>query len=93
MARPLIATNVPGCRSVVEDGATGFLCEVRSTNSLADTCIRFLDLPRERRIALGRAGREKMQREFDQALVVKAYSEAIRDVVPSPTTNAEGHAA
>ena len=93
MARPLIATDVPGCRSVVEHGVTGFLCEARSAESLAHACMHFLDLPRERRLALGQAGREKMQREFDQALVIRAYSDAIRQVVPSPITNAEGHAA
>jgi len=93
MARPLIATDVPGCRSVVEHGANGFLCEARSAEDLAAACTGFLELPRERRIALGRAGREKMQREFDQALVVGAYSEAIRHVVPSPLATAEGHAA
>jgi len=77
MARPLIATDVPGCRSVVDDGRTGLLCAVRSAKSLAAAIDRFLDLPAANRIAMGRAGRAKMEREFDKAIVVRAYREAL----------------
>lgn len=35
MARPVIATDVPGCPHVIVDGLTGFLCEARSSSSLA----------------------------------------------------------
>ena len=77
MARPLIATDVPGCRSVVDDGVSGILCEVRSGESLAAACISFLGLSREEQAAMGRTGRVKMETAFDQALVVQAYRDAI----------------
>jgi glycosyltransferase involved in cell wall biosynthesis len=77
MARPLIATDVPGCRSVVEDGVSGLLCEVRSGESLAAACFSFLGRSLEEQTAMGRAGREKMETEFDQAFVVQAYRDAI----------------
>jgi glycosyltransferase involved in cell wall biosynthesis len=93
MARPLIATDVPGCRSVVDDGVTGFLCEVRSGESLAQACLRFLDLTREEQIALGRAGRAKMQLEFDQAHVIAAYQQAITDIFAPRAGELEGAAA
>src|SRR5262249_37362149 len=49
MGRPLIATDVPGCRQVVEDGVNGFLCDVRNSGSLAVAMRRFVDLsPAER---------------------------------------------
>lgn len=86
MARPLIASDVPGCRSVVEDGVTGFLCEVRSGESLAQACLAFLDLPHDAQIAMGRAGRAKMEREFDQAYVVDAYRQAIADALQHSST-------
>src|SRR5699024_11014592 len=35
MARPVIATDVPGCRAVVEDQVTGLFCEAQSADSLA----------------------------------------------------------
>lgn len=80
MARPLIATNVPGCRSVVDDGVTGFLCEVRSGESLALACQRFFDLAQHQRAAMGLAGRKKMERQFDQELVVSAYRKAMTEI-------------
>lgn len=79
MARPVIASDVPGCRAVVDDGVTGLLCEARSGESLAGACLRFLDLPREKQAALGRAGRQKMEREYDQPLVASAYRDAIAE--------------
>ncbi len=80
MARPLIATDVPGCRTVVDHNETGFLCDVRSVDSLATAMRRFLDLPVERRSEMGQAGRAKMEREYDQKLVVEAYAHAVRDL-------------
>jgi glycosyltransferase involved in cell wall biosynthesis len=77
MARPVIATNVPGCRTVVEDGVTGLLCRVRDDASLADAMARFLALPAPARAAMGAAGRAKIAREFDQALVIDAYRDVI----------------
>jgi glycosyltransferase involved in cell wall biosynthesis len=81
MARPVIATDVPGCRSVVEDGVTGYLCEVRSGQSLSEACLRFIELEREQQVALGLAGRKKMQLEFDEAHVIGAYRSAIAGVL------------
>lgn len=77
MARPLIATDVPGCRAVLDADVSGFLCEVRSAESLAAAIVLFLDLPPEKRVEMGFAGRTKMEREFDEAIVVRAYREAI----------------
>ncbi|MCI2395676.1 glycosyltransferase family 4 protein [Aliiroseovarius sediminis] len=80
MARPVIATDVPGCRHVVEDGITGLLCAPRNTDSLRDTIQAFTALPPSAREAMGRAGRGKMKREYDQAIVVRAYLAAIAEV-------------
>lgn len=77
LGRPLIATNVPGCRAVVDPGKTGFLCAPYDPGSLAAACLEFLSLSTERRRAMGLAGRMKMEREFDQSIVVAAYRSAI----------------
>lgn len=82
MARPLIATDVPGCRAVVDRDVSGFLCDVRSAESLAAAMQRFLGLSSQVQQAMGAAGRTKMVREFDQALVVDAYRAAL-DVIAS----------
>lgn len=77
LGRPLIATDVPGCRAVVDPGNTGFLCPPYDPGSLAAACLEFLSLSTERRRAMGLAGRMKMEREFDQSIVVAAYRRAI----------------
>ena len=77
MARPVIATDVPGCRAVVDSGKTGLLCAARSGDALADACLRFLDIPPAARHAMGQAGRARMEREYDEALVIRAYQTAI----------------
>ena len=77
IARPLIATDVPGCRAVVDRDVSGYLCDVKSAESLAGAMERFLALSPEAQRAMGAAGRAKMEREFDQRLVVDAYREAL----------------
>jgi glycosyltransferase involved in cell wall biosynthesis len=79
MARPLITTDVPGCRQVVDEGMNGFLCDVRSARSLADAMLRMIGLSPDERAAMGAAGREKMEREYDEKLVVARYLDAIAD--------------
>lgn len=81
MGRPVIATDVPGCRAVLEEGHTGFFCDVRSGESLAGACAHFLALSQKQRAAIGEAGRAKMEAEFDQKIVVDAYRAALRDVI------------
>ena len=78
MAVPMIATDVPGCRDVVADGENGFLCQARSPASLAAAMKRMLRLEPDERAAMGRRAREKVEREFDQALVVNAYLQALQ---------------
>ena len=77
MARPVISTDTPGCREVVDDGLTGYLCAARSAESLYESMVEFLTLPQADRQSMGEAGRVKMEREYDQALVIKAYQEEI----------------
>ncbi|MCF7728049.1 glycosyltransferase family 4 protein [Sulfitobacter sp. M22] len=77
MARPLIATDVPGCRAVVDHNVSGLLCDVRNADSLATAMERFLTLSPQAQAKMGQAGRAKMEREFDQALVVAAYRKAL----------------
>ena len=73
MARPLIATDVPGCRDVIEDGVTGMLCGAHSASALAEAMERMLELTPHQLAAMGAAGRRKVEAEFDQRLVAEAY--------------------
>jgi glycosyltransferase involved in cell wall biosynthesis len=80
MARPLIASDVPGCRDVVDDGVNGFLCKVRDSTSLAAAMRRLLELPRAQQLAMGEAGRRKVQERFSEAFVIRAYLDVLASV-------------
>ncbi|WP_371170240.1 glycosyltransferase family 4 protein [Aliiroseovarius sp. 2305UL8-7] len=77
MARPLIATDVPGCRHVIDEGVTGLLCPSHSVSGLCQSIEAFQCLPPTKRKAMGEAGREKMAREHDQRIVVTEYLRAV----------------
>ena len=68
--RPLITSRIPGCMEAVEDGRTGLLISVRDADSLYEAMKTMLETDRERRKAMGLAGREKMEREFAKERVV-----------------------
>lgn len=71
--RPVITTYNPGCRETVDDGVTGLLVKPRDTDDLVAKIRQFLSLTYEQRRQMGIRGREKMEREFDRQIVVKAY--------------------
>ena len=77
MGKPLIATDVPGCRHVAEEGVNGYLCAVRDPRSLAEAMLKMLRLPPGRRAEMGAAARARAEAEFDERLVVQAYVRAI----------------
>ncbi|MEX3583173.1 MAG: glycosyltransferase family 4 protein [Burkholderia sp.] len=78
MCRPIVATDVPGCRDVVADGETGLLCTARDSASLAEKMAAMLDMPAQARRAMGERGRQRVLREFDEANVVERYRQTIR---------------
>ncbi len=81
MARPIVTTDVPGCREVVEDRRTGLLCAVRDGRSLADAMARMVELEGAARTAMGLAGRDKVVREFSEHLVIDRYLQRIANAV------------
>jgi len=81
MAKPIITTNVPGCKEVVDDGGNGYLCEVKDADSLAVQMQKMILLSDEERREMGRKGREKVMREFDEKIVIEKYREVIKALV------------
>jgi glycosyltransferase involved in cell wall biosynthesis len=77
MARPIITTDVVGCREVVDHEVNGFLCQAMDAADLADQMIRFLELRPEVRREMGEAGRRKVLSRFDVRDVVRMYKERV----------------
>lgn len=85
MARPVITTDAPGCRDVIDDGKTGLLCLPRSAQDLARCMLAFIEMTPEARAAMGQMGRAKMEREFDEQSVIDRYVAAIDPVMSEGT--------
>jgi glycosyltransferase involved in cell wall biosynthesis len=81
MARPLITTDVTGCRDIVENNWNGLLCKVRDGKDLAQKMEQMMKLPETDRKQMGERGREKMIREFDKNTVIKMYLQAINEIL------------
>lgn len=77
MARPIIATDVAGCRDVVDDQENGLLCKVRNAADLAEKMLHMARLPEERRLRMGAGGRRKAIAQFDENIVIAKYLSAI----------------
>lgn len=73
MAKPVIATDVVGCRDLVVDEVTGLLCEARNAQSLADAIQRFSQLSLAQRQQMGEAGRARVLANFADAQVLARY--------------------
>jgi glycosyltransferase involved in cell wall biosynthesis len=68
-ARPLITTDVPGCREVVSDGVDGLLVPARQSKPLAQAIARLVDDPVLAH-QLGEAARAKALAEYDERIIV-----------------------
>ncbi len=71
MGRPVITSDICGCREAVDAGKTGLLCRVKDADSLLQQMERMASLPRQARQEMGRVGRAKMEREFEKNTVVQ----------------------
>jgi len=79
MEKPVITTNNVGCRDVVEDKVTGYICEIKNPKHLAKKMIKILNLTDLQRNEMGKKGREKIIQEFDEKIVIDKYLNTIKD--------------
>ena len=71
--RPVLATDVPGCRETFVPGVSGIAFKPADPDDLVRAIEDFLSLPREKRAGMGREGRKLMEERFDRRIVVEAY--------------------
>ena len=75
--RPIITTNRPGCKEVVEDGFNGYLIECKDTKALKEKVEKFINLTFEEKKQMGLNARKKVEKEFDRQIVINAYLDEI----------------
>ncbi|WP_371702489.1 glycosyltransferase family 4 protein [Cupriavidus sp. L7L] len=77
MAKPIVATDVPGCRDVVRDGLTGRLCRARNADELTAALLAMCRCSRDTLQKMGQAGRLDVGSRFGEAQIVDIYLETI----------------
>lgn len=80
LAKPIVTTNVPGCNNVVDDGFNGFLCNLKDAEDLALNMIKIINLNNSERQQMGENSRKKVERQFDEKIVIEKYMNAIFNI-------------
>jgi glycosyltransferase involved in cell wall biosynthesis len=80
---PVIATDVGGNREVVAHGETGFLVPPGSPEAIASAALSLIDDP-ARALAMGRAGRKRIEQIFDLGIVVRRYEALYLELLGRP---------
>jgi len=80
MGRPSIVTDVPGCRHAIEPGKTGWLCELKSAQSLAEQMQAVTIMSANQLTQAGLAARHRMEQHFSEQIVVKAYLDCLSGI-------------
>ena len=83
MGRPLVATDVPGNRQLVEDGVNGMLCRLRDWESLAEAMLAMGRISAQERDAMGRSARRLVESCYGEDRIISAYLEAIAQLHPA----------
>lgn len=81
MGRPAIASDIPGCREPIDNGKSGYTFELKNVDDLVAKVEKFILLSYEEKAAMGKAAREKIEREYDRNIVTNIYIEEIKKIL------------
>jgi glycosyltransferase involved in cell wall biosynthesis len=76
-AKPIVASNVPGCNNIVDHRLNGILCKVKDEEDLALKMKEMYYMAPDLRSEMGLRGREIVERRFDHNIVIERYLKAI----------------
>ncbi|AHW61319.1 Glycosyltransferase involved in cell wall bisynthesis [Draconibacterium orientale] len=81
MNLPIVTTDVPGCREVVEHGTNGFLCQVKNADDLQNKMETMINLSQEERLKMGEEGRRIAENKYSEEIVIKLYKDKINELI------------
>ena len=85
MGKPIVTTNSVGCKEVVEEGKNGFLVPVKDSVALASAIEKLIN-NEELRVRMGKYGREKVLREFDERVIVNKMLSLYEEILANRVT-------
>lgn len=77
MGRPVITSDIPGCREAVAHGESGYLCQAKNVEDLYQVMKKFIELPYEEKRNMGINARAHMEKYFDKKVIVKKTMDKI----------------
>jgi glycosyltransferase involved in cell wall biosynthesis len=83
MEKPVIASDVAGCRDVVINGSNGLLCIPQNSDSLASSMQTMLEMTLAERTAMGENGRKRVFEQYRKQLIERIYLEQIQLILTS----------
>lgn len=78
--RPLIASNIPGCKEIIDNNINGYLFEVKKYQDLVEKIEIFLGKSYEDKIEMALKGRIKVENEFNREIVISKYINEIENI-------------
>ena len=78
--RPLLASDIPGCREAVVDGQSGYTFKVKDKDALLESMRKFMKLTSDEQKEMGIKGRQHIEKNFDRKLVVDIFINEIQEV-------------
>jgi glycosyltransferase involved in cell wall biosynthesis len=83
MGKPIITTDVAGCRSIVEHGVNGYKVKPKSAQAVAEAMLKMAQLSAKQRRLMGEKGRQKIETAFDHRLIAASFLETIQQSLES----------
>lgn len=77
VGRPLLVSDVPGCKELVEHGVNGFVFKPRNASDLKECILQFLKLEMQTKALMGRASRKLVEEKYSENSVIAKYVEAL----------------
>lgn len=78
--RAIIASNIPGCKEIVDERISGYTFEVNNASDLVQKIEMFIELEYDKKVDMGLAARLKVEKEFDRKIVVNKYVDLIESL-------------
>ena len=75
--RPVLASDIPGCREIVVPGQSGYVFPPKDSKALTAILLRFAALPHEERAVMGETARQKVEQDFDREIIIRHYMKSL----------------
>lgn len=81
MELPVIASNVPGCKNIIQNEFNGILCKPKDPLDLENAMLSMMSMTNEQRAKMGQQARKKVEKEFDEKIVINFATTILHELL------------